>query len=275
MNSFHDRYEAVFVLSGKLIVSVGGSVYECKAGTAAVFKACDMHYIKLCEKEYTEYMLVSFSLSEDLSFDIASVTELSVLQKQVVLNICNEIPTDEYNMILPSVFVENSFSVLKLAASLKLLVIDIAINKTQLPQYNKRDSILFSQAVAEMEKNILGQLSLENLAENLGISLSHLKRIFAGFTDVGAHEFFMQFKIVKAIGLLKSGRSVTETAELTGFNNQNYFSAAFKRMVGVSPKEYCSVKKRKTAPKTVREVKREAVPVPQKTKASDMPSYLL
>ena len=41
-----------------------------------------------------------------------------------------------------------------------------------------------------------------------------------------------------AIDLLESGESVTTVAERTGFNNQSYFSKAFKRETGKTPSEY-------------------------------------
>ncbi len=281
LNGFNDRVEAVFVLSGKLTVAAETNIYECNAGTAAIFAPGEIHYISLSQKEYTEYLLVSFSASgEDLSY-LNSVTALSVLQKQLVLSICNQISADnEYNVLLPSVF-EDEFASSKLAATLELLALEISSNKTAISPFKKRDALLFEQAVAEMQNNVLSKLSLEELAGELEISLSHLKRIFASFTDVGAHEYFMVLKIRKAIELLQSGHSVTETAKLTGFNNQNYFSAAFKRITGAQAKDYCSVKKRKATRKTenitkpTRTVKANSAPAPAKKPSSDMPNYLL
>lgn len=276
IGGFSDRVEAVFVNSGKLTITCNSKSYLCNSGTAAFFKSGEPHFIKPSSKEFTEYLAVSFSVLPDITFEFSNkITSLTVLQKLLVQSLCNLITSDnECNIALPSVFAENQVNALKLETTIKLLTVDMALNKDDLPPQNTRDAILFETAVKEMESKVLGQLSLDDLANKLDISLSHLKRIFAGFCDVGVHEYFMGLKIREAIKMLKNGSSVTETAELTGFNNQNYFSAAFKRIMGTSPKEYCSVKRKPVVTKTSHISKKETVSVERK-KASDMPSYLL
>ena len=69
---------------------------------------------------------------------------------------------------------------------------------------------------------------------------------------MGVHEYFTLLKITNAKSLLKSGESVTKTAEICGFANQAYFSAAFKRVTGLSPKEYAPQREKtpRQAPRT-------------------------
>ena len=274
LSGFYDRFEVVFVNSGKLIIASGGKVYECSAGTAALFRSGEIHYVKTLQDEYTEYFFVSFSGSgEDVLNFKNSVTTLTVFQKQLIMNACNQLSVNgEYNIVLPSVLVENLPS-LKLKATIEILLIDITTNDGKVSAIESRDSLLFEKACSEMQRKVKGQLSLEELANTLEISLSHLKRIFALFCNVGAHEYYMQLKIIASKQMLKDGVSVTETADIMGFNNQNYFSAAFKRIVGVSPKEYCTVKK-KTTVKTVNNIKKTTT-ANKGRPASDMPSYLL
>lgn len=55
-------------------------------------------------------------------------------------------------------------------------------------------------------------------------------------------QYMMRLKLEEAKRLLSSGKSVNETARLTGFNDANYFSRFFRDRTGVSPTEF--VKKR-------------------------------
>ena len=55
-------------------------------------------------------------------------------------------------------------------------------------------------------------------------------------------QYAMRMKLEEAKRLLSSGKSVTETARLTGFNDANYFSRFFRERTGVSPTGF--VKKR-------------------------------
>ena len=108
----------------------------------------------------------------------------------------------------------------------------------EIPSSYSRDIALFADAVDVLCEYIEGRISVEELAEELRISLSHLKRIFSAYAGVGAHDYFNLLKICKAKELLLDGESVTLTAERTGFANQAYFSAAFKRIAGISPKDF-------------------------------------
>lgn len=128
---------------------------------------------------------------------------------------------------------------------LELLLIN-ASRTEDLPASYSRDLSLFADAVDELSDYIGGKISVEELAEDLRISLSHLKRIFAAYAGVGVHDYLNLLKICKAKELLLEGESVTLTAEKTGFANQAYFSAAFKRIAGISPKDFAgsTVKRR-------------------------------
>lgn len=135
------------------------------------------------------------------------------------------------------------------------------------PQDYNRDASLFKRAVEVLTDNIDSRISVDDLADTLGISLSHIKRIFSNFAGIGAHDYFNLLKICKAKELLLSGESVTRTAEKTGFANQAYFSAAFKRITGVSPKDFAG-----------KLVKRRPVATPKKQppqQKRDLPDYLL
>jgi AraC-like DNA-binding protein len=143
-----------------------------------------------------------------------------------------------------------------------------------------KDAAIFADATALLQENVSGQLSVDSLAEQLGISLSHLKRIFARYAGKGAHEFFTDLKIAYAKELLREGHSVTRTAELAGFANQAYFSAAFKRITGQNPKEFSGKKKASAppvaAPRSVTPRPRKApAPQPKPQPKRDLPSYLL
>lgn len=130
-----------------------------------------------------------------------------------------------------------------------------------------RDIALFSNAIEVLNEYVEGKISVEELAEELSISLSHLKRIFSAYAGVGAHDYFNLLKICKAKELLLDGESVTLTAEKTGFANQAYFSAAFKRIAGVSPKDFAGdfVKRRPVGRTKIETEKRRR----------NLPEYLL
>ncbi len=82
-------------------------------------------------------------------------------------------------------------------------------------------------------------ISVGEIAENLGISEGHLSHLFKKETDDTLLHYLTRYRIHKAMELLKDCRlRVYEVAEQVGYRDITYFSATFKKMVGVSPSEY-------------------------------------
>jgi AraC-like DNA-binding protein/mannose-6-phosphate isomerase-like protein (cupin superfamily) len=83
-----------------------------------------------------------------------------------------------------------------------------------------------------------GNLTLEKLADQAGLSLSHFKRKFYDQTGMSPRMFINTQKIEYAKKLLDAGRPITEVAFDVGFNSSNYFSTVFRKYTFSSPKEY-------------------------------------
>jgi AraC-like DNA-binding protein len=153
----------------------------------------------------------------------------------------------------------------------EFILMDCGAHRLQAPIAASRDGALFEAATAYLRERAAEQLRVEDLAEHLGISLSHLKRVFARYAGMGAHDYFNILKIHRAKELLSQGHSVTQTAELVGFANQAYFSAAFKRITGRLPKEYFGDQR---APRAPRKPASSPPPRAEQTR-KDLPNYLL
>lgn len=83
------------------------------------------------------------------------------------------------------------------------------------------------------------KMSVDTIAESLGISGGHLSRIFKKETDYTIMSYITQYRIHTAMSLLCDCRyKVYEVAELVGYRDITYFSSMFKKMVGVAPSEY-------------------------------------
>ncbi|MCK9860505.1 response regulator [Paenibacillus sp. ATY16] len=83
------------------------------------------------------------------------------------------------------------------------------------------------------------QLSLKMMAAHVRISPSHLSKVFSQETGQTLTEYLTQIRIGKAMELLKTTRSKSfEIAFEVGYNDPHYFSNLFKKMTGMTPKEY-------------------------------------
>ena len=80
------------------------------------------------------------------------------------------------------------------------------------------------------------------IAQHLGISEGHLSHTFKKETDYTLLNYLTRYRIHRAMELLRVCRlKVYEVAEQVGYRDIAYFSATFKKLVGMSPSEYQDV----------------------------------
>ena len=82
-------------------------------------------------------------------------------------------------------------------------------------------------------------ISISDIALDLGISEGHLSRTFKKETDYTLLNYLTRYRIHKAMELLRDCRvKVYEVAAQVGYRDSTYFSATFKRVTGLTPSEY-------------------------------------
>ncbi|MDD2457361.1 MAG: response regulator [Eubacteriales bacterium] len=83
------------------------------------------------------------------------------------------------------------------------------------------------------------QLSLMAVSNHANVSLSYFSQIFKEETGKTFVEFLTEVRMDKAKELLRStDRMLYDIAEQVGYENPAYFTVAFKKQVGLSPRDY-------------------------------------
>lgn len=102
------------------------------------------------------------------------------------------------------------------------------------------DQAFLDKVKKALEKNIENEkYGIEALAKELHISRSQLHRKIKALSGMSTSKFVNLVRIQKAVKLFKSGQyQLNEIAFMVGFSNQSYFSQCFKKVHGLSPKEY-------------------------------------
>src|SRR5947209_4243705 len=105
-------------------------------------------------------------------------------------------------------------------------------------------SSLIREAVTSIRFNIDQPLSLNRVAETLGVHPSYLSRAFKKELGMTITDYINLLRIEEAKYLLDSGNaSVTEAALSVGYNDPNYFSKVFTKLEHVTPHDYRKRKK--------------------------------
>lgn len=101
------------------------------------------------------------------------------------------------------------------------------------------ESNKISESIAFMKKNIAQQFSVQELAQQQNLSVTHYSRMFRAKTGSSPNQYFSELKIQKSCQYLYfSDRSIKEICVELGFQDPYYFSRLFKKLMGVSPARY-------------------------------------
>ncbi len=102
------------------------------------------------------------------------------------------------------------------------------------------DKLLLDRIMEVINKNMMNEeLSVEMIAQEVGISRVHLHRKMKELTNQTPHSFIRNIRLKRAAKLLKEAhQSVTEVMYVCGFSNPASFSTMFKNMYGCSPRDY-------------------------------------
>ncbi len=115
-----------------------------------------------------------------------------------------------------------------------LLLPHFILEEIQKPQYLYKDFLDLVEVVTSSESFI----SLEELAQQVGLSRYAIIRLFKANVGLTPHAFQINLKINQARELLKQGISLVELAVNLGFSDQSHFHKAFKAHTGVTPRQF-------------------------------------
>lgn len=109
------------------------------------------------------------------------------------------------------------------------------VNKLSLKKYN----YIVREAIEYIRVNLDQDLNLEDISNAIKISQYELSRKFKKETGVAITEYINKLRINEALSLLENGNiSITDIAQMIGFNDVNYFTKVFKKLQGITPSEY-------------------------------------
>lgn len=96
-------------------------------------------------------------------------------------------------------------------------------------------------AIDYIEANLEQRLTLDQIARAADVSLFHFARLFHTATGEAPYRYVLKRRIERAQHLLVAGEKPLATLALDcGFSSQSHFTAAFKRVTGLSPARWAS-----------------------------------
>lgn len=115
------------------------------------------------------------------------------------------------------------------------------INKRESTGHLSESDPVMAKALSYIRANYTKAIGVSDVVDAVGASRRVVEMRFREILDRGVGEEINRLRMEAAKNLLKEKRhKIAEVAEMAGFTSLHYFSAAFKRSTGVSPRAYQS-----------------------------------
>jgi len=102
------------------------------------------------------------------------------------------------------------------------------------------DQVVVARAREYLHAHHADNVSLAQLAAQVGMGPFRLARMFRQVTGVAPHAYLVQVRVDRAKALLAARVPPARVARESGFAHQSHLGLHFKRLVGVTPGRYCA-----------------------------------
>ncbi len=214
-------YDLVFVLDGSADYTIDGVNYHIVKGDILFIKCGST---RIASTEGMKCVAIDFVLSNGERVSIPTITKVNDF-------------TEFYHL-----FRDLKYEWLQQSEGYQLKCQAIfALILHKLLYFNRNDS--GNRHVRSIKRYIIEHytedITVSQLADKLNLNNVYCGALFKKSEGMTIHTFLMKVRINKAAILLQSGEySVSEVAELTGFNDVYYFSNTFRKVMQLSPSEY-------------------------------------
>ena len=241
----HDFWEMIYCDAGEAAIQDEETGYPLLQGQAFLHAPEHFHNVKP-DHANTNVIVVGFGgeLSA-LSAVAGKVLEFTPLAKTYMRSIVSEArrafagPLNrvyQYKIDLK----ENApaFAMQSIKNGLESLFLTLLENPAPVPD-GEATSAAARQIFEYLHENIGAKLSLQALAYKIGYSPAYLQRLFKESTGTSILQYFIGMKIERAKELISEEKyTISEIAELLGYDTPQYFSKQFKDITNMSPAAY-------------------------------------
>lgn len=117
-------------------------------------------------------------------------------------------------------------------------LINSLIENVRAVHYNEKLKLV-NKAIEYINKNYNKSISISEISYTLDMDRRRFSDIFQEVTGLSPIKYLTEYRLKEAKRLLKfSNYTISEIADMTGYNDCFYFSKNFKKNVGICPRRY-------------------------------------
>lgn len=245
----HDFWEMVYVDKGEIVATSDGVRHIVPQGSAIFHKPNEFHRLAANGTIAPNVFIITFvCTSRDMQFFNEKITEIPTKLRSYIADIIDERHiirsdppgTDTVNGRAVGIASEQ---MVKLYLE-QFLILLLRGEETAKPgrfsaEREDWDNQLVNDMIHYLQEHIYQELSVSDLCRRFCYSKTQLSKVFKEATGSTIMDYYTRLKIKEAKYMIREGNlNFSQIAVQLSFDNPQYFSRTFKRIAGMTPKEY-------------------------------------
>lgn len=247
---WHTEIELTLVTGGEILYQVNDKLFHLHRGQGIFCNSSVLHSGCMYQELDGTYTAITFDpriLYGSENSALYRKYVMPVLQNFSMPAVCFDLTASWHTEVIH--LMEELALLEKEGSSTRELDIQCTLNRfwkllylhscTQLPEKGRdwRNYERIREILSYIEANYANPLTLEEISDHIHLCRSECSRLFKRYMRTTLFDFILKYRIEKSLSFLNQ-YSIQETAELSGFNDSNYYAKVFRRFKGCSPLAY-------------------------------------
>lgn len=227
----HTSAELIYVENGEALLTLGSLEFNLHSGDFALVMPSTLHSVTPVSDKLTLYVInVKCDLISDIIKRLSGLRPASPVLKKA------DVP-EALLYALSAVAAERDRYIAYSWINLMFTVVVSGLRFAEI--HDGVTSGLSNKVLAYIGMHYREQISLEQLADAMGVSRFHLSHLFSNKLGIGFKEYLNNLRVEYAKGLLRTTDTpIASIYAISGFENQRTFNRVFKDNTGASPRDY-------------------------------------
>ncbi len=245
----HDYFEFYLFVEGDVSMSIEEKAYHLKPGDMILIPPGIRHHA-FNEKDDLPYQRFVFWLSQDYCRRLMQISEdyVYLLKHAIGKNkYIFHFDIIGFNAIQAKIFQlleEIHADRFGKSAKIELCVNDLTLHlnrsvyEMEHPEIRKGTNTLYDNLIQYIEDHLDEDLSLDELSKIFYLNKYHISHIFKENFGISVHQYITKKRLSMCRDAILSNDNITKVYQTFGFKDYTSFFRAFKKELGISPKEY-------------------------------------
>jgi len=229
--NWHENIELLWCIGGSGFVQCGSQCTDFRQGDVFVVNADTPHNICSTAQVVYRCLIIDNRFFTENKIPVASLRFREIIREKAFFALLEEVAA-AYERYPQGICATADIRYCVLGV-VRMLCSRYVSEQRQTPALHPH----VKEAVLYLKAHFAQPVSLDALADHVGISKYHLCRQFQLYTGSSIVKTLNRIRCTEAHQMLAHGNSVQATAMACGFDNLSYFSRTFKQLTGCLPSQ--------------------------------------